>query len=362
MKKWLRRVALGVVGLLLLAAVLGAGYEALGRRRAARDFPPPGRLVDVGGRRIQIDCRGAGAPTVVFESGLDMAGSLSWSTVHDSVARTTRACAYSRAGIMWSDPPGRVQSGAHVADDLHAALAAADERPPYVLVGHSLGGPYAMIYTKRFGDEVAGLVFVDASHPDQVRRLAALPMPSLAESVRPLRIAAALAPVGVVRAVAAATDSAPPHPAGDVRATAAFASTSLRAMIAEADAFDGTLAEAGSARHLGDRPLFVLTAAAPTPAEELGAMGLGPEQDRQRADLWTTMQDEQATWSTRSQHRLVPDAGHYIQLDRPDLVIAAVRSVVDSVRARVTDGPPHSSSAGAPRSSRAEGRPASGGA
>lgn len=333
MKKWLRRAALGIVGLLLLAVVIGSGYEAVARRRVVHEFPAPGRLVDVGGRRIQLDCRGSGTPTVVFESGLDMGGSLNWSAVHDSVARTTRACAYSRAGIMWSDPREGPQSGAHVAEDLHAALAAAAERPPFVLVGHSLGGPYAMIYTKRFGAEVAGLVFVDASHPDQVRRLDALHVPHLAESMRPYRIAAALAPLGVVRVASAAPDSVPPPPAFDVRAGAAYFPTSLRGMLAEADGFDETMAEAGRSRSLSDRPLFVLTATAPWSAEQLAAMKLRPEQDRERIDIWTGMQDELATWSSRSQHRLVPDASHYIQMDRPDVVIAAVRSVVDSVRA-----------------------------
>jgi pimeloyl-ACP methyl ester carboxylesterase len=336
-KKWGRRVALGAVGLLLLAAVVGAGYETVSRRRAARDFPSPGKLVDIGGRRIQLDCRGAGTPTVVFESGLDMGGSLNWSTVHDSVARTTRACAYSRAGMMWSDPPGRPQTGTRIAEDLHAALAAAGELPPLVLVGHSLGGPYALIYTKRFGADVAGMVLVDASHPDQVRRLSALHVPSLAESMRPYRIAAALAPLGVARVAAAAPDSVPPPPAFDVRTAAAYASTSLRAMLAEADAFDLTMAEAGSGRPLGDRPLFVLTSTAPASSEEREAMNLSPERDRQRIEIWTKMQDEEATWSSRSQHRLVPDASHYIQLDRPDVVIAAVRSVVDSVRATAAD-------------------------
>ena len=104
MKKWLRRVGLGIVGLLALAAIVGAAYELNGRRQATREFPPPGKLVDIGGRKIQIDCRGSGTATVVFEAGLDMGGSLSWSSVHDSIAKTTRACAYSRAGIMWSDP------------------------------------------------------------------------------------------------------------------------------------------------------------------------------------------------------------------------------------------------------------------
>ena len=104
MKRWIRRIALGLVGLVVLVVAVGAAYEAFARRRAARTYPPPGKLVDIGGRHMQLDCRGAGSPTVVFESGLDVAGSLSWSAVHDSIARTTRACAYSRAGIMWSEP------------------------------------------------------------------------------------------------------------------------------------------------------------------------------------------------------------------------------------------------------------------
>jgi hypothetical protein len=104
MKQWIIYVCLGIFSLVALATVVGVVYELLGRRHAAQEFPPPGKLVDIGGRRIHLDCRGIGSPTVIFESGLDMIGSLSWSAVHDEIAKSTRACAYSRAGIMWSDP------------------------------------------------------------------------------------------------------------------------------------------------------------------------------------------------------------------------------------------------------------------
>ena len=134
MKKWIGRIALGLAAIVLLIAITGWAYEAVGRRDAAREFPVPGRLVDIGGRRIQLDCRGTGSPTVVFEAGLDMGGSLSWYGVHDSIAKTTRACAYSRAGIMWSDPVSGAQSGKGIAYDLHSALDKSGERPPYVLV------------------------------------------------------------------------------------------------------------------------------------------------------------------------------------------------------------------------------------
>jgi pimeloyl-ACP methyl ester carboxylesterase len=333
MRRWIGRIALGLATLVALVILIGAGYETAGRRSAARDFPPPGKLVDVGGgRRIQIDCRGTGSPTVVFEAGLDMGGSFSWFGVHDSIAKSTRACAYSRAGIMWSDPAPGAQSGKNIANDLHAALAKAGERPPYVLVGHSLGGPYAMIYTKYFGPEVAGLVFVDASHPDQVSRRSSLTSWTLEEGMKQARMAAHLSRFGIIRKLTAA-DSAPPERAYAVRATAAFTPTSLPAMLKEVDAFHATLAEAGTLRQLGDRPLFVLTATKPmTDADRVG-MRMTPAQAATFEARWVDMQNEEASWSSRSQHQLVPESGHYIQFEKPDVVIAAVRSVVDSVRA-----------------------------
>lgn len=308
------RIGVGILVLVALGTVIGTAYEALGRRNAALHFPPQGELVDIGGRRIQLDCRGTGTPTVVFESGLDILGSLSWSKVHDEIAKTTRACAYSRAGIMWSDPDDGPRTSKSIAEDLHSVLKQAGEQNPLVLVGHSLGGPYAMTYTKYFGSEVAGIVFVDASHPDQVQRLnAAGSFPERKISDLTFRVGAALNWTGVVRAVVA-TEKLP-------EGAKAYASTSLGPMLKEQGSIDKTLLEAGTLRQLGDRPVFVLTAMAPM-----------PERARQWQQTWKQLHDEQAAWSLHSQHQLVPDAGHYIQFERPDVVINAVKSVVFDVR------------------------------
>jgi hypothetical protein len=121
MKKWIIYSGAAITSLLLLATIVGVVYEMTSRSRAAREFPPQGKLVDIGGRRMQLDCRGSGSPTVVFESGLDINGSLSWSAVHDEIAKTTRACAYSRAGIMWSDAKDGPQNAKTIAEDLHAS-------------------------------------------------------------------------------------------------------------------------------------------------------------------------------------------------------------------------------------------------
>lgn len=332
MKKLIIYSGAAIASLILLAIIVGVVYEMASRSRATREFPPQGKLVDIGGRRMQLDCRGAGLPTVVFESGLDINGSLSWSAVHDEIAKTTRACAYSRAGIMWSDPTDGPQNAKTIAEDLHATLSRAGEQGPFVLAGHSLGGPYIMTYTKYFGMDVAGLVFVDASHPDQVQRFKAVTSYSPSDMITLIKAGVAFAWTGAVRMVPLATQGVPHQPPRAVQAMAAYAPTSLGALLKEIESMDQTLAEAGSFRQLGDRPVRVLTSMVPLPQDALVALKLTPEQGRQYKEIWKTMHDEEASWSTHSRHQLVADAGHYIQFDRPDVVIGAVRTVVNDVR------------------------------
>jgi pimeloyl-ACP methyl ester carboxylesterase len=331
MKRWLKRIALSIGGLIVAAVLVGAGYEQIMRWRAAREYPAQGRLIDVGGRRMQIDCRGSGAPSVVFEAGLDTMGSLSWSAVHDAIAATTRACAYSRAGVMWSAPRAGKFEPDQVARDLHALLLAAGERAPFVMVGHSLGGPYIMNFTRLYPQDVAGLVFVDASYPDQVERMSQAAGKKMAAGMGLFKAASALSWTGIPRLVAAHTQS-PTIPAQAKLAEDAYVSRSLDSALQELQSLDATLAAAGQLRQLADRPIVVLTATKPYPAAMLKAMQMTDEQGQRLQTAWKEMHDEEAAWSHHSRHELVPDATHYIQFDRPDVVIAAVREVVTDVR------------------------------
>jgi pimeloyl-ACP methyl ester carboxylesterase len=203
-----------------------------------------------------------------------------------------------------------------------------------VLVAHSIGGPYAMTFTKYYGSDVVGLVFVDASHPDQVKRFREVTSMTLAQATKPLKVAATLGRTGFVRAMAGRMGGVPNEPDVTTRATAAYSPTSLKAMLKEVDALDTTLAEAGTIRQLGDRPVFVLTAGAPPSADDKKTMQMNDAQAKRYVELWDAMQADETAWSTRGQRQVVPDATHYIQFDRPDAVIKAVRTVVDSVRAR----------------------------
>jgi pimeloyl-ACP methyl ester carboxylesterase len=329
---WLGRAGLAVAGLLILLVAGGAGYEAWARHQAHVAFPPRGQLVDIGGRRIHLDCRGRGSPTVVLQAGLDTYGSLAWSAVHDRIAAVTRTCAYDRAGVMWSDPSSGVHDADAVSRDLHAALSAAGEKAPFVLVAHSLGGPYAVDYTRRYGGQVAGLVFVDASHPDQNRRLKAAHFTQMVKPVSPVAKAmAGLTWLGWTRLSNEVPDM-PNFPPRAAAAAGAYAGVSLPAVMAEQAAIDQTLAEAGAGRALGARPLVVLTAMQPLPAEVLKSVGMTPADGARMQAIWKALQDDEASWSSRSRHQIVPDSTHYIQFFRPDIVVSAVEEVVGEAR------------------------------
>jgi pimeloyl-ACP methyl ester carboxylesterase len=327
--RWLRLLlwaaTVVVVGVVLLI-VSGATYEALSRARVAREFPPEGRLIDIGGRRIQLDCRGTGSPIVILESGLDIYGSLSWTLVQDTLAKRTRTCSYSRAGVMWSDPGPSPRDGEAIAADLHSMLVNAGARPPYVLVGHSLGVPYIMIYTHQYPAEVSGLVFVDGSHPDQFRRFAEnMPHPNSVAGPSTFK-RKWVGRLGIVRLFGFTPPSAAPR---FQKETFAYEPTSRVGSSQENDSLFATLADAGSAEKLGARPLYVLTSTLPYPSEALAAWGGTAEQGRRQQAIWLQMHNEQASWSTLSHHELIPDSDHYIQINRPDAVVTGVTWVLD---------------------------------
>src|SRR5688572_22949246 len=138
--------------------------------------------VDIGGRNLYIICVGAGSPTIIFESGLGADYSL-WQKIMLEMSKSTRLCAYDRAGVGRSDPAPMPRTSRDMMMDLHTLLTEANVPGPYVLVGHSLGGFIIRLYADEHPEEIIGMVLVDSSHPDANSAfLAALPPESPDES------------------------------------------------------------------------------------------------------------------------------------------------------------------------------------
>jgi len=123
---------------------------------------PPGRLVDIGGRRLHLHCTGSGSPTVVLVAG-GSAFAIDWALVQPTLAATTRVCSYDRAGLGWSDAGPADETVEQTVNDLHALLERAGERRPFVLVGASIGGIYIHAYQRAFPSDVAALVFSNSA-------------------------------------------------------------------------------------------------------------------------------------------------------------------------------------------------------
>lgn len=147
--------------LMVLAAVFANGCST--RSPTAREYAPPGSLIDIGGRKLHLYCTGTGSPTVILMAG-GGAFSIDWALVQPKVAQDTRVCSYDRAGLAWSDPGPADETVEQTVSDLHILLKNAGERDPYLLVGASIGGIYIQAYQRAFPKEVAGLVFTNSSN------------------------------------------------------------------------------------------------------------------------------------------------------------------------------------------------------
>jgi len=345
--RWIA-ICVGTVVVVLLLG--GAIYEQIGRARDARRLPPRiGQAVDIGGRTMNLFCSGEGGPTVVFDSGGQGLG-YEWVQVQPEVAKFTRACWYDRAGTGWSDPPDQPRTSATVVRDLHETLHRAGVMPPYVLVGASIGGEYDRVFTARYPSEVAGLVFVDSSHPDQNEPP---PMKSPVSRLPPwLRHALCVGQplafrVGFVRlllpdrvpvperftpeqrAIYAALRKRPEstYAAGEQGCNATNEGRVFRDTGTGNPEIDDAARASGS---LGNRPLIVLTGARDDNRPPRNA------EEKQVADfrsVWIyELQASLAKLSTRGKQIVVAGAGHGIGTEKPEAVVNAVREVVASLR------------------------------
>ena len=335
-------ISVALLGLVTLALLAGAVYQAVGTWRDARRYAPTGRMVRVAGRQMHICATGEGNPTVVMESGMG-ASTLSWSLVQPQVAEFARVVSYDRAGAGWSEPAKTPRTADTIAEELHTLLAEAGIAGPYVLVGHSFGAYVLMCFAGRYSDEVLGMVLVDAVHPEEWRNPTAQQLRMIRGGALYARVAVWLARVGFVRyclarfaggspklgrattnAFGTGTATAVRRIAGEIRKLPREAWPVVRSFWSlprsflslgqHVEALPVSAAQAAAAGSLGDKPLVVLS-----------GNHHSVERMAEQGDL--------VKLSTRGKHLMVKDSEHWIHLDQPELVAWAIREVVEAARA-----------------------------
>ena len=230
---------------------------------------------------------------MVLEHGMGD-NQFTWLFVQPDVAHFTRVCSYTRAQQGQVPQP---RTSAQIVADVHTILAKAGIAGPYVLVGHSIGGFHVRLYAHHYPDEVVGMVLVDSSHEDQRERFLAVLPPTISDESP------------FVQEIAADDPQLNP----------------------EGFDWEASAAQVRASGSLGDRPLIVVTRGRPAEPSELG---LPPDVAVQVEDVWQELQQELANLSTNSTHIIAEESGHFIHKDQPDVVVDAIRHVVDVVRER----------------------------
>jgi len=301
------------------------------------------RLIEVEpGRKLNLYCLGEGTPTVIFVSGLADDTS-AWARVQPAIAAHTRVCSYDRAGIGYSDAGRRPADSANIVDDLHRLLKAASIKPPYILVGHSMGGMHARLYADSYLTEVSGMVLVDSADEDVQENVWRLdPLQPTHEQAFALdakelenqRDCIKAAQLGFVEGSESYKNCVPPYDpsySDAINASVHKAYMSLgfqQAAISEQNAYQESSDEVRAARRwYGDMPLIVLYA--PPRARRDGET----QAHRDAVDrVKLTFQDQLVALSKRGIVRLVPNATHEIQKTQPDAVIKAILEVLKDAR------------------------------
>ena len=318
-RPWFRIVLRVLLILVILLAATGFIYENISEARDIRFHLMPGRLVDVGGYKMHIHCAGQGSPTVVLDSGLGDSY-ISWQKVQPQIAQFTRVCSYDRAGIGYSDSGPRRRTSKDMAEELHTLLHNAAIAGPIILVGHSMGGYDVRLYTSLYRAEVAGMVLVDASHPDQENRFPAAIKNLEGTWLREAEFLEFTMPFGIPRLMGFCD----PDPA--IRAVECNFHTA-RENVAEIKAFKESADQTAAAGSLADLPLAVLSHDPDKLLTDLPA-----DVAKLTNKAWEKMQEELGRLSTKGTQVIAKGSAHYIQLDRPDVVIDAVRKMVDQTR------------------------------
>src|SRR5579859_315018 len=326
---WLRRIVRILLALVVLLAASAFIYENISETRDTQQNPMPGRLLKVSGSTMHINCTGQvsmgqgsagdGTPAVILESGLGDSY-ISWRKVQPEIAKFARVCSYDRAGLGFSDSSSEPRTSKVIAEQLHALLQAAQVPPPYILVGHSMGGYDVRLYASLYRSEVAGMVLVDASHPDQENRFPPELKGMEGSWQREAEFLEYTTPFGIPRLLGFCDDQ-PLARAADCNFHTA------REGVAELKAFSTSATQTAATGALGDLPLAVLSHDPDKPSSEFP-----PDLNQSVNQAWDKMQDELSHLSTRGTRAIAKNSSHYIQSDRPDLVINAVRHVVEQAR------------------------------
>lgn len=325
--KW-KKFILIVFSLLLLLIGSGFAYEAIASEQAKRDFPIPGKLVDVGGYQLHLNKIGQGPLTIVFESGSGET-SISWKDIPERLAPYATVVSYDRAGYAWSERADTERTGANIVQELHTALQQEGIRGPYLLVGHSLGGMYSRLFAQTYREEVAGLVLVDARPENAQRETAPILAQEKFQSKPSAAILSYMKQSGVLRLAQDFLLEGLVSNEDRSQFINVIASPKYFHAVEQEAEMAVSVEDAIRGQQLGDLPVRVIARGLPQDYASFGISKLGGEKLEQ---IWQDGQRNMLSISKDSELIVAEKSGHMVMANEPDLVSDVILELIQSLK------------------------------
>src|ERR1700722_6498138 len=323
------RVVLGAVIAVAAGVAACAAFNAGTSPYFFWRHPAPGQIYNVGGYKMHLYCTGAGSPAVVLDAGLGN-DSLIWANVQPELSKITQVCSYDRAGFGWSEARPEARDARRLSDELHALLGAAGVNGPTILMGHSISGMYIRDYATRYPQNLVGLVFVDGSTPLQEGGFPGERQAAEKKEFAMLRELQAASVLGLTRAI------------GGCAAEEGFSKSAAKmvaedqcrtSVIAAATQELGAIGESGNETihtgPFGDLPVLIFSQ---DPEHSATIPGFSAEVSKALNATWNEMQEDLKKLSTRSRRIIAKGSGHYVQIERVDLLNGEVTTFIRQVR------------------------------
>lgn len=339
MKKIYKIICLLFLSLIALLCC-GIAYQFISTKLDNIHYPPPGKLIDIGGYKLHINCSGQGAPSVILDAGMGHF-SIDWTLVQPEVAQFAHVCSYDRAGLGWSEESPLIRTSENIVKELHALLHNAKIPQPYILVGHSLGGINMRLYANTYPDEVFGLVLVDSSHELQEEKEKEIdfhfpaeePRSYLQQIIKWLATSRLGQISGIMRlhlqSVYKDHLTTIPQSIRAARLSRMLSPASWRTN--EWAPFVESLKQLEQSKNLlGNKPLTVITAGKAfdpaTPEEHC------KHQTEFYEKIWQPLQKDLVKKSTRGKQIIAEKSCHMIPYDQPEVIVSAIKEMVNEYK------------------------------
>ena len=330
-------------------ALLVAGFLGLVilTRRNARIYPAPGRLVDIGGYKLHLTESGAGSPTVILDAGF-ACFSFVWNLVQPEIAHFAHVYSYDRAGLGWSESSPLPRTSYNMVRELHTLLETVGAQKPYILVGHSFGGLIMQLYANTYPDDVFGLVLVDSSHESILeisktfheRYYTLLPWNQ--------RMWHHALQAGKLETVSNFTGIRAIYLYSLLKNGISTIPLSIKGpLLARLLSPQAVRTRGQEMRHIGEshlllaqsqnlfphKPLIVISRGIALD-EKCDAQKMWPYLTKAHEEVWMKLQNDLVTKSSQGKHIIATKSGHTILWSEPELIVSAVKEMVDEYRSQ----------------------------